>query len=277
MQTMKRVQFIVLASVLAVGVVLMLLPRTVLRGSDSAPAETVHQDAEFLEQLEGVKKETPSEVLANVEFFEGKLKAAQGKAQVEWLDSLSRTWDRQMRPGIAGEYVLRKAELLNTAQAWKDAGVRYLGISRFFEGESQAGLSQRAINCLEKALELDAKDADIRTQLGVAYVEGSAEPMKGITLLREVVAEDSTNVDAQMSLGLFSMKSGQYDKAEKRFRTVIQLRPDLPEMRLYLCDALQMQGNSKGALAELAQLEKSTSDSLLLQEVQKRRSSIQRK
>ncbi len=273
---MKRLQFIVLASVLAVGVVLMLLPRTVLRGSDSAPAETVHQDAEFLEQLEGVKKETPSEVLANVEFFEGKLKAAQGKSQVEWLDSLSRTWDRQMRPGIAAEYVLRKAELLNTAQAWKDAGVRYLGISRFFEGENQAGLSQRAINCLEKARELDANDADIRTQLGVAYVEGSAEPMKGITLLREVVAEDSTNVDAQMSLGLFSMKSGQYDKAEKRFRTVIQLRPDLPEMRLYLCDALQMQGNSKGALAELAQLEKATSDSMLLQEVKKRRSSIQR-
>jgi cytochrome c-type biogenesis protein CcmH/NrfG len=276
MHQMKKIQFIVLASALAVGVVLMLLPRSVMRGKEAAQTETVHQDAEFLEQLEGVKKETPSEVLANVEFFEGKLKAAQGKAQVEWLDSLSRTWDRQMRPGIAAEYVLRKAELLNTAQAWKDAGVRYLGISRYFEGESQAGLNARAINCLEKARELDGKDADIRTQLGVAYVEGSAEPMKGITLLREVVAEDSTNVDAQLSLGLFSMKSGQYDKAVKRFRTVIQLRPDLPEMRLYLADALQMEGDSKGALAELNLLEKSTSDSMLIQEIQKRRSSINR-
>lgn len=54
----------------------------------------------------------------------------------------------------------------------------------------------------------------------------SPNPMEGITLLRELVQKDSTNVDAQYYLGLFSVQSGQFDKAEERFETVLALRPD---------------------------------------------------
>jgi lipopolysaccharide biosynthesis regulator YciM len=144
--------------------------------------------------------------------------------------------------------------------------VRFLGISRFFQGDDKVVLSDRATECLIKANALAPNDIDIKTQLGSSYVESGKEPMKGIFLLREVVAQDSTNVDAQLNLGFFSMQSGQYDKAVSRFKTVMRLKPEMLEVRLYLSEALQAVGDLKGALQELNYVKKNTSDSELISE-----------
>ena len=271
---MKSRQIIVISACALIGAAVYLLPRYPEHNHEDHAQETVEGNSSFESQLVEVKKQTPAQVLAGIEFFEGKLKSENGKAKIQWLDSLRSVWDRQMRPGIAAEYVLQKAELLNDAASWKDAGVRFLGISRFFEGADKDALATRAVSCLEKAKEMSPDDVDVKTQLGIAYVEGSAQPMQGITLLREVVAADSTNVDAQLSLGFFSMKSGQYDKAVKRFRTVIKLRPDLPEIYLYLADALSMEGNKDAALLELDKLTKISKDTILLSEAKSRRANI---
>lgn len=270
---MSTRQILVLVSCVLIAAALLLLPRSSSKPKQAADAP-VQGSESFESQLEEVKKQTPAEVLASIEFFENKLNKETGQAQVQWLDSLRAIWDRQMRPGIAAEYVLRKAELVNTALAWKDAGVRFIGISRYFDGADKEALSSRAVSCLEKAREMAPNDVEVKTQLGIAYVEGSGQPMQGISLLKEVVAADSTNVDAQLSLGFFSMKSGQYDKAVKRFRTVIALRPDLPEIRLYLSDALQMEGKKDEALSELSKLKKNTNDSVLLREAESRKQNI---
>jgi tetratricopeptide (TPR) repeat protein len=65
----------------------------------------------------------------------------------------------------------------------------------------------------------------LKLQQAIELVNG-ADPMAGIMQLRELVAKDSANVDAQYYLGLFSVKSGQMDKAIDRFRKVLALRPD---------------------------------------------------
>jgi tetratricopeptide (TPR) repeat protein len=65
----------------------------------------------------------------------------------------------------------------------------------------------------------------LKLQQAIELVNG-ADPMAGIMQLRELVAKDSTNVDAHYYLGLFSLKSGQLDKAIGRFNTVLKLKPD---------------------------------------------------
>jgi cytochrome c-type biogenesis protein CcmH/NrfG len=57
--------------------------------------------------------------------------------------------------------------------------------------------------------------------------------MKGISLLLGVVKEDPKNIKANMNLGMFSMKSGQFQKALDRFKTVISVSPT-PEAWFYL-------------------------------------------
>lgn len=65
----------------------------------------------------------------------------------------------------------------------------------------------------------------LKLAMAVELVNGP-NPMEGITLLREMVEKDSTNVEAQYWLGVFAIKSGQFDRAISRFETVLRLRPD---------------------------------------------------
>lgn len=75
---------------------------------------------------------------------------------------------------------------------------------------------------------------EIRLAEAVALVNGS-EPMRGIMMLREILAEDPGNAEAHWHLGLFSVQSGQFDKAAERFRKVIELdEAGHPEAWFYL-------------------------------------------
>jgi lipopolysaccharide biosynthesis regulator YciM len=49
-----------------------------------------------------------------------------------------------------------------------------------------------------------------------------------------VIQENPEHENAQMNLGLLSMKSGQYDKAVERFEKVMQINPERAEAYLYL-------------------------------------------
>jgi len=268
---MNKKQLLVIAGCLLIGVIVFLAPKTSpIKKEEVAEKNTESTDKAFENQVSSVKKEITPSALATIEFFESKLKASVGAAKVIWLDSLSNNWDKQMRPGIAAEYVFQKAAITNTAESWKEAGERFLGLSRFFQGEDKSTIGLRAIEALENAKKLNANDINIKTQLGVAYVETSQEPMKGIMLLREAVAQDSTNIDAQLNLGFFSMQSAQYDKAVIRFKKVIKLKPDLVEARLYLCDALLGEGKKEEAKTELLKIKQLTKDTSLLNEANNR-------
>jgi uncharacterized protein HemY len=74
--------------------------------------------------------------------------------------------------------------------------------------------------------------------------------MQGIQLLLAVVKVDSLNLNANLNLGLFSMKSGQFDKAIKRFETVAKLKPSA-EIYGMLADAYEQTGNNEAAIAAL--------------------------
>jgi len=86
-------------------------------------------------------------------------------------------------------------------------------------------LPKQPASALVKVVKTTSNADSLKLQQGIELVNGP-NPMEGITLLRELIQKDSTNVDAQYYLGLFSVKSGQLDKAEQRFETVLALRPD---------------------------------------------------
>jgi tetratricopeptide (TPR) repeat protein len=68
-------------------------------------------------------------------------------------------------------------------------------------------------------------DADsVKLANAIELVNGP-NPMEGITILRELEAKDSTNTDVQYWLGVFSVRSGQVEKAIKRYNNVIRLEP----------------------------------------------------
>lgn len=90
------------------------------------------------------------------------------------------------------------------------------------------------------------RSTDQRVAEAAALVQ-SANPMAGITALRAILQEDSNNVEAHWQLGLFSVQSGQMDKAVARFEKVTALEPTRAEAWLELAKARMAMGNVPAA------------------------------
>ena len=72
--------------------------------------------------------------------------------------------------------------------------------------------------------------------------------MKGVSLLKEVVATDSNNVQAIFTLGMLSIQSSQFEKAQERFEKLIKLEPFNPEYYFYLGEVYAKSGNVAKAI-----------------------------
>lgn len=73
-----------------------------------------------------------------------------------------------------------------------------------------------------------------RMMEAVTLVNGS-DPMRGIMMLRQIAEEEPGNAEAHWHLGLFSVQSGQMDKALDRFKKVKELDAEgFPDVWYYL-------------------------------------------
>jgi len=92
--------------------------------------------------------------------------------------------------------------------------------------------------------------------------------MKGITILREIEKTDSNNINLQLNFAFFSEKSGQWDRAIKRFEKVLKIKPDFIEAYLHLADAYEQKGDKGKAIESLEEYLKKTDDTTAKTEIQ---------
>jgi tetratricopeptide (TPR) repeat protein len=103
----------------------------------------------------------------------------------------------------------------------------------------------------------------------VELVQGGGNPMEGIGLLKEVLDEDPDNVDALMYLGVFSMQSGQFDKAVGRFETIIGNGGSFPlEAYYYLGVSQANLGQKEKAIENLTRFKELVDDESTIKEVE---------
>jgi|SRR3954468_88 len=174
--------------------------------------------------------------------------ASDKKTAFEQLISMC---DSLHQPVAAAYYMEKEAMTSPVEKNWADAGNRYYMAVRFSKPEQQAMLYSKAIECFERTLELDPGNVEAKISLASCYVEGSSQPMKGIALLKEVEKVDSNNVNLQLNFAFFSEKSGQWDKAIKRFEKVLAIKPDLIDVHLHLAEAYRQKGDKKNAIKSL--------------------------
>lgn len=106
--------------------------------------------------------------------------------------------------------------------------------------------------------------AKAKTAEAVALVNGQ-EPMRGIKMLLEIVKEEPDNAEAHWNLGLFSVKSGQYDKALDRFKKVVELDADgYPDAMFYLGRTYATLDSIPQAIASLEQYKSTSQDTAII-------------
>jgi tetratricopeptide (TPR) repeat protein len=185
-------------------------------------------------------------------------------------DSLSAFWMNMRRPDLAAHFAEEKAKSANSQASWKEAGNRYYNSVQFTSDKSEAPvLYQSAIRCLTKAVELDPTDTDAKITLAACYVEGSSDPMQGISRLKEIERTDSNNVKLQMTFALFSVRSQQTEKAIARFKKVLSIDSSYIEAYLHLADAYEQQGKTDETIKMLESYAARTNDVTAKLEIKK--------
>lgn len=185
-------------------------------------------------------------------------------------DSLVVLWDRLKRPDIASFYTEEQAKAENNADAWFRAGNRYYYAVQFMQDNVEIPvLYQCALRCFDKGLKLDPANIDARIMQASCYVEGTPEPMEGVSRLREIEKTDSNNVKLQLTFAFFSLKSGQLDRAVRRFNKVLEIDSTYIEAYLHLADSYERQGDKEMTIASLEKYAARTEDITARLEIKK--------
>lgn len=191
--------------------------------------------------------------------LEGLLKKATSPAERQKYQlELAKLWDSANQPAPSAFYYQALATAKNDFTNWLTAGSRFNDAYKFTQDTTvQPAFVNNAIQAFKKARVLKPDDLNAQTGLGVAYVNQTSlgitdaeggSPMQGITLLLGVVAKDPDNRAANLNLGQFAMKSGQYPKAVERFKKMIAIKPEV-EPYFYLAESYKQLGQKQEAIA----------------------------
>ncbi len=109
---------------------------------------------------------------------------------------------------------------------------------------------------------------EARIAKATELVEHGQNPMEGIMQFREILKEDPENIEVHYRLGLFSLQSGQFDKAVMRFEKVVGMNNSTyPDAIFYLGQAYQGVGEKDKALAAYTKYKSITTDTVIVKGV----------
>jgi tetratricopeptide (TPR) repeat protein len=177
--------------------------------------------------------------------------------QLTTLKALANFWKdsaKQFEPYAF--YNSEAAKLDNSEKSLTFAAQLILDNLRMEQDETKLNWqASQAIELFEKALQLNPTNNNLKVGLGSCYIfgkgRGSADAgatMQGIQKLLEVVNQDSTNMRAQLVLGIGGFTSGQYDNAIKRLSKVVKAEPKNLEAVAFLADCYAAKGNTDEAI-----------------------------
>lgn len=175
--------------------------------------------------------------------------SASGQDKITDAKQLAQKWDdvEQSIPSAMYLEVVAKGE--PTLTNWLTAGTRF---AKAFDNTQDSLIKpmmlQKANAAFKTALSIDSTDNDAKTGLGITIVNGSGAPMQGIAMLLEVVKKEPKNLKANMNLGMFAIKSGQFDKAIIRFNDIINNIKATPDAYFYLATAYENLGKNKESI-----------------------------
>ena len=140
-------------------------------------------------------------------------------------------------------------------------------------------MASQAKELFERSLQLNPSNDSAKIGLGSSYIFGSPaenpqELMKGIQQILEVARRDSTNMYAQLMLGIGGVVSGQFDKAIERLLKVVSFQPDNLEAVLTLAEAYERKGDKINALKWYTITKKLISNPEVIKEVDQRINSL---
>jgi len=121
----------------------------------------------------------------------------------------------------------------------------YLGVAYF-----SAGIYDKSLETIRKAVEIDAKSAEGYANLGLVY-QKMGDLNNAIMMEKKALEADPTLKTPYYSLGQFYFENGQYEESEKAFQRFIKTYPYMPEVHNLLALVYFAQKKFDKAVVEL--------------------------
>jgi len=111
-----------------------------------------------------------------------------------------------------------------------------------------------------------------KMQLALTYMQQGQNPMAGVKLFRKITEEYPKRYEAPFQLGTFAMNTGQYQKAASWFAKASTAASGINKIYSLLSwsDALVMSDKKDSAVLILQEVNRLTSDTLILRSVRDR-------
>jgi len=267
----KQISVIVLA-LAVVGILLARPIKGLVTGErTSASADAQPESTLSLESVSNFSKQNiHPDLVREISGLEERLGKTEGEERLPVLEALAAKWDDVSKFAPQGFIYMEMANIAPKFEFWLKSGDAFrTAYGNLRDTATVAELNRLAIRSYEEAIALDANSLEAKTGLGAAMVTGAGNPMAGIALLREVVQKDPKNIQANKTLGLFSLQSRQFDKAVERFATVVELQPDA-ESYFYLATGYENIGLKNEAIAAFQKSKELASDPTLSQFIDRR-------
>lgn len=194
------------------------------------------------------KNSINANLAAEITTLENAYQSASESEKVKAATVLAEKWDdvdQDVPSALYLEIVANKERNLNS---WLVAGGRLMkAFDNTQDSLTSPVLLQKANAAYTNAVALDSANLEAKMGLGITIVNGMGAPMSGIAMLLDVVKKDPKNIRANMALGTFAIKSGQFDKAITRFNSIIAMKPS-PDAYFYLATAYENLGKNEEAV-----------------------------
>lgn len=240
---------------------IFLLPKSVveneseMKGDKSkASAQTLHAtvDPKIQQQINQLRAKLTSE--------------PQKRNSAIFADSLVALYQKAARFDSAAWHAEQANMFFETTDSKLKTGEAYYQAFSFaLDNTKRNELAERARQFFQQVLEADAKNLDVRTKMALTYI-GTATPMLGITMLREVLVEDPKFKPALFNMGMLSVQSGQYAKAIEWLNKLLAVAPEDVQGRLLLGVAFSNSGEKEKAREQFEMAKKLDSDPTVQQQ-----------
>ncbi len=153
-----------------------------------------------------------------------------------FADSLATVFKRYNKLDSAAKYYAIAADKVPSQEALLKAGDAYYEAYTYAVApERSQQLGEKAREYYEIVLGREGGEAllNVKANLAMTYI-ASADPMKGIALLREILEKDPNHKGAIYNMGVLSIQSNQYDRAIERFEQLVGLDPENVQAQFYL-------------------------------------------
>ncbi|MGD1839830.1 MAG: tetratricopeptide repeat protein [Thermonemataceae bacterium] len=267
MQKVTQIVLVVVGILVVTG--LYFLPKVVVDNEQTTTNSTLQESSELTEQTEEaharVLTTAQKEVLTH---WKEKLASTTEKEdKILILDSLATFFTNINWLDSASTYKDQIAVLSPSVYTWMSAGDSYYDAFSFAMNSERANLfGNKARAYYEKVLAEDPENWDAKTKMGMTYVT-TKNPMKGISMLLEVVEKDPDNELALYNLGILSMERGAPDKAVQRFEALLEVNPNNAQAWVLLAQSYQALENTEKAISALESVQKLDLDSITQQQV----------